>query len=759
MKWYGKFRNKSLFWQILLSYLLLLAVFVCALITLYGISSDNLRKEIRDRSYIILQKTQQEMEDRVIAARTVMEKIYMDDTFQNVVWKDSWESVGMKEQYTMKTALAKWRTQDMADIFVMYAHSGRVVSGAYASTQAETYFQEYYSLDRSLSVHDSSYEAWKEAAENGSGAIAFPEVATGGNTIFLTMRYPAYRTTPEKAVITVVLRPAQVEEALCGVSDGCLMIYNADGHLLASSGTPIEDFCPNPEKGNYYKERIGGKPYVVQVSNSNQTGFQYIHVIPESVFWSKQKRYLHTALIGMIIFLGIGGELIFLLSRVNYKPWRNLMTVVNDGTENRNHRETIAENAYIQEAFRTVISERLDLYQQMQAGKVLNMENLLLQFLRCESNGERFFEAVIENRVMPLEHTFLLVEFWIESWDQDKIPDLNHPNVILTVKEQISSLIENIGSEVQCCFVAQWNRRVLIVLVEVIDEAEYDPFVEGISQVRAILEKSNGVTATAMISMTEKEKEKIPRLFDQLHQCEEYRTVLGRGGTISFPAVSHRSFCYRSNGSYVRNYLLDWMEQRGKKQNELEAVRGVIDGTMDEATADARSFRLLRDDISDGMRQLASEMGVRSEEWEKQLQILIYAETWLEFKLQAADMLKVLRQLKEKNDFENDFINRAYTYVNSHYQNPDLNLNFLADEFGVSAQYLSRSFKERYQTGIVDFIAGIRVSHAKKELENCGDSVEAIAGRNGFLSSASFIRTFKKFTGMTPGAYREHYPE
>lgn len=48
----------------------------------------------------------------------------------------------------------------------------------------------------------------------------------------------------------------------------------------------------------------------------------------------------------------------------------------------------------------------------------------------------------------------------------------------------------------------------------------------------------------------------------------------------------------------------------------------------------------------------------------------------------------------------------------------------------------------------------MRIAASKEALIEGKESVEVIALANGFLSSASFIRTFKKYEGITPGEFR-----
>jgi YesN/AraC family two-component response regulator len=50
----------------------------------------------------------------------------------------------------------------------------------------------------------------------------------------------------------------------------------------------------------------------------------------------------------------------------------------------------------------------------------------------------------------------------------------------------------------------------------------------------------------------------------------------------------------------------------------------------------------------------------------------------------------------------------------------------------------------------------LRLAEAKKLLRETRRGIEAIATAVGYYNSAGFIRTFKKYEGITPGQYRSN---
>ncbi|MGO4268588.1 helix-turn-helix domain-containing protein [Paenibacillus sp. TAF58] len=95
------------------------------------------------------------------------------------------------------------------------------------------------------------------------------------------------------------------------------------------------------------------------------------------------------------------------------------------------------------------------------------------------------------------------------------------------------------------------------------------------------------------------------------------------------------------------------------------------------------------------------------------------------------------------------------SYVETHYADPELSLTSLSEQFQLHASHVSRAFKEEFGEKFVDYLIKIRMEQAKKLLQSSRDSVQDIGSMVGYTHAISFIRAFKKYTGVTPGDYRK----
>lgn len=95
---------------------------------------------------------------------------------------------------------------------------------------------------------------------------------------------------------------------------------------------------------------------------------------------------------------------------------------------------------------------------------------------------------------------------------------------------------------------------------------------------------------------------------------------------------------------------------------------------------------------------------------------------------------------------------------NKIYLDPQLSLARLADQTNVSSHHLSQAINTYASLNFFDFINRYRVEAVKEKLQDPNHiqfTLLAIGLESGFNSKASFNRAFKKFTDMTPSAYRK----
>lgn len=78
----------------------------------------------------------------------------------------------------------------------------------------------------------------------------------------------------------------------------------------------------------------------------------------------------------------------------------------------------------------------------------------------------------------------------------------------------------------------------------------------------------------------------------------------------------------------------------------------------------------------------------------------------------------------------------------------------MADEAFISVSTLHAQFREHFQTSPGTFLIRARIDAAKRRLLETADDAAQVGLWTGFDSTSGFYESFKKYTGMTPAAYR-----
>ena len=114
---------------------------------------------------------------------------------------------------------------------------------------------------------------------------------------------------------------------------------------------------------------------------------------------------------------------------------------------------------------------------------------------------------------------------------------------------------------------------------------------------------------------------------------------------------------------------------------------------------------------------------------------------------------KICTLLTERKEKRSDkFVYMAKRYINEHYKEK-LTLSDIADHLSISPGYLSTSFSSHTSQTVSDYIAEVKIGHAKELIDSGQFLIYEIANQLGFENAYYFSKVFKKITGMSPKNY------
>ena len=99
-------------------------------------------------------------------------------------------------------------------------------------------------------------------------------------------------------------------------------------------------------------------------------------------------------------------------------------------------------------------------------------------------------------------------------------------------------------------------------------------------------------------------------------------------------------------------------------------------------------------------------------------------------------------------------VGRARVYLSKNFTNPNLMLQDVAREVGISQSHFSTVFAQETGITFTQYLTGLRMSKAKELLEATPMRSSEVAFQVGYNDAHYFSYLFKKHTGMTPSEYR-----
>lgn len=103
----------------------------------------------------------------------------------------------------------------------------------------------------------------------------------------------------------------------------------------------------------------------------------------------------------------------------------------------------------------------------------------------------------------------------------------------------------------------------------------------------------------------------------------------------------------------------------------------------------------------------------------------------------------------------NELILKIQEYINNNYQDPDLCLTKISDEFKISENYFSYLFKKEVSENFSIYLERLRMAKAKEIITESDAGLSTLYQYIGYNNAASFRRAFKKNFGVSPKEMRD----
>ncbi len=111
---------------------------------------------------------------------------------------------------------------------------------------------------------------------------------------------------------------------------------------------------------------------------------------------------------------------------------------------------------------------------------------------------------------------------------------------------------------------------------------------------------------------------------------------------------------------------------------------------------------------------------------------------------------------RKKPSFGHQTVNKVILHINDKIES-NLTVEDVANYFNISTSHLSRIFREHTGVTLVEYLNIRKVEECQYFLRNTNKGISEISNAFHFCNQSYFTRIFKKYAGVTPKQFRDHY--
>lgn len=598
------------------------------------------------------------------------------------------------------------------------------------------------------------------------------------NVVTLVRTYPSISSPGfRKGMMAVNIKEEMLSQIIRQVYDnhhaGQLFMLDQEGNVVTHNDK--SQLYRNLSSSPYIRQLLdkgGSGADSVKLDNvrqsvfyrtSDYTGWTLVSMMPESKLLEpiKVTRNLLLAFAGIMVVLAL--LTLFVINRRTFQPLERLAgklsrTYKGDGRPDSGAR---LDMNYLETVFDQMVLDREHLEQHVRDSKPMLKWKIMMDML---TGSRRDYESVRHHldflgaRLYPSRYLVCTAELHMEEHRQPRDEAL-YTYVFCNVAEELIGN-EHTGMAID---LGEGRAAVLISFAEGDGEQNHLRALTLMEMVTDVMARQFKLDVAVGVGRAREAMGEIPQSYDESQKALRYKMIFGRRSVISIEDIlpPDRQDYYRL--SRMAEPVLEALKQAdgAKLGTQLsEMFREAVDSNLPPEL-----IRQMCCDLLMKAQQNVSLIGVDPDMAMEPLatvyERIVACDNWQEAESIAAGALEQLAaQVAERRlqRGRNETIERMLDYIREHYQEPDLSLDRLAGHFGLTPPYISKLFKDYTECNFIDHLIDIRIQAAMNLLQDRSIRINDVSEAVGYTNSRSFLRTFKKYTGLTPTEYREQRP-
>lgn len=645
------------------------------------------------------------------------------------------------------------------DLFVYFSNSDKVVS-AYGSMDLPLYYQLYCENENMNLEEFRSYlsqNRFQDAVRvGGKGDAQEPYLLF----TMTNLKGDIGETTAMIGLRLDVEALNQIMQSVVWERGVIPVIIDSQNNQLtdlpAEVGVDSFDYA-SLKQGTQKRINWQDEDYIVQVMDSDVMDWKYVLMMPEKLISGNAGKIKNIFVVGSIVCLLAGIWASHTMIRMNYNPIKALFELFQKhkgGDEEEAYENN--EYAYLQNKALSLLKEHADFRQMLSRDREIVKQYYLTRLLENpydEAEQTQGMTAAAEG-LQDGAHRVLLfsVDTGREKGEKeaDYIEKSNLKRFIISnvfgegISEHFKQEIVELGSMVA-----------MIVTMPAIEQDNNILLKETIDTLQKFIQDNFGFQVAVVAGELHQGLSGIHKSFLEARETEEFITLL-EPDFISYSEIkntSHKKYDYPTD---KETKILTAMKSRNC-QLAASYIDNILDTNYKINKTSPVMLKCLIYDLIGTVMKASQEMG-NVEISDESLDLKDFS-VKLPLKDIKANFLRLVQNISEEmpplpdsggSEQGGQLSQKVMEYIKENFRDPDLNISQTGLYFHMTPAYLSSIFKKQTGESLLKVINQIRIEEAEKLLAE-GLSVVEVAERVGFRESSTFIRAFKKATGITPG--------
>ncbi len=509
----------------------------------------------------------------------------------------------------------------------------------------------------------------------------------------------------------------------------------------------------------YFKEDIQGKKYFISyLESSNILGWYFISIMDyeQLVFGISQLRDTVFMITGIFIVLSAIISLFFIRSL--YKPIHRLIQKVKSAGK-LDRASAVGEFEFLRDAFDYMTANISGLNKIVNTYKPAKKRELLERLIREEIYLDKYMEDELQSVGIPPNSLHNLIVM-LRIDDYQSLGERYSLRDISLFRFAISNITSELLEGWKYIEEIESKEDAVFFLIGSTDGEPIANLHNSFRVVQDEVQKHLKLSITVATGSVFSQLSEIQKSYYSAVHASNCRIRMGRGAIIDQTSVLEEG-----KEPYVYPHDLEKRLLGSLKLEDEEKFYRSLDVFIQSVS------RFSYDEIILSFTQLAlavmktatSEMQVDPECFSVQRgsisRQLAAQDTFVEMKAWFISYYTIIIQAvnERKDSKQGDLVKQLVSFISTHYHDPNLSVESLADHAHFSPNHLRVIFKKQIGESLSEYIAGVRFAHAKRMLRETDELIKDIATAVGFVNTSYFYTSFKKYTGVSAAQYREDY--